>query len=76
MTSDALDEKSAIVLAGVHRLGEVRGYPVTDASLVAETDLDIDEVRQLLWGRLAETHLDVVPGDHEGSTMVVGPREG
>jgi hypothetical protein len=57
-----LNEASAIVLAGVHRLAELQGFPVTEASLVAETDLDRPAIRDCL-DSLAGTYLDIVEDD-------------
>jgi hypothetical protein len=72
MTEDELDQESTIILAGVKRLAAVEGFPVTDFALVGETDLDLDEIRDSLWNKLAAKHLDVVPGDREGSAQVAG----
>lgn len=72
MTADDLDQKSAIVLAGAKRLGALLGFPVEDFALVPETDLDVDEIRDCLWNTLAGRHLDVVPGERDGSAQIVG----
>jgi hypothetical protein len=74
MSDHQLDQKAAIVLAGVERISDVEGFPVTDFALVAETDLDLEEVRDLLWKTLADSHLDVVPGDDDGSARVTAVR--
>lgn len=68
----ALDQLSEIVLAGAQRLGALQGFPVTDAALVAETDLDVDQVREILQHTLAGRYLDVVPGERPGSVEAVG----
>ncbi len=67
-----LNQLSEIVLAAAHRLGNLQGFPVTDAALVAETDLDVDQVREILQKTLAGGYLDVVPGERPGSVEVVG----
>lgn len=72
MAADVLDEKSAIVLAGVKRLGAVEGFPVRDFALVPETDLDVEEIRDLLWNVLAGRHAEVVAGEKEGTAQVLG----
>lgn len=72
MTADELDEISAIVLAGVKRLGAVEGFPVEDYALVPETDLDLDEIRDVLWNVLARRHAEVVAGKNDGSAQVLG----
>jgi hypothetical protein len=71
MTDDVHEQKIAIVLAGVQRLGALQGFPVHDYALVAETDLDLGEIRDLLWNVLAGQGLDVVAGEHEGSAQVI-----
>lgn len=70
--ADELDQKPAIVLAGAKRLGALLGFPVEDFALVPETDLDLDEIRGCLWDELAGRHLDVVPGEREGSARIAG----
>jgi hypothetical protein len=67
---------SAIVLAGVKRLGAVEGFPVTDFELVSETDLSLEEIRDRLRNHLTGSHLDVGPGKHEDSLLVTGVRGG
>lgn len=72
MTVDERDQKAAIVLAGVERLGSLQGFPVHDYALVAETDLDLMEIRILLENDLARGRLAVAAGEQEGAVLVTG----
>jgi hypothetical protein len=63
-------------LAGVKRISALEGFPVTDVALVAETDLDLDEIRDRLSTDRAQARVEVVPGEHEGSLQVTGFRGG
>lgn len=72
MSAEDLDEKSAIVLAGVERLAALQGFPVDDFALVPETDLDLPEIRDRMWNTLAGRHLDVEAGERDGSARAVG----
>jgi hypothetical protein len=70
-TRRQLDERCAIVLAGVERLGGLQGFPITDFAVVAETDVDLGEVRECLRGQLADGYVEVAPGERDGSVEVV-----
>jgi hypothetical protein len=72
VSHEELDQKAAIVLAGVKRLGSLEGFPVTDFALVGETDLDLDEVRACLLQQGSNSSLQVAPGEQDGSVQVIG----